>query len=62
MKNSTETIVLVAVIEGDSREIATNEESTMGGGIRSRGPSKAYDMGWDRVFSKEKNGGLAKPN
>ncbi len=61
MKNSTETIIILVVSE-DSQEIATNEDSTMGGGIRSRGPSRSYDMGWDRVFGKEKNEGLAKPN
>ncbi len=60
-KDSAETIVVIAVIE-DSREIATNEDSTMGGGIRSRGPSRSYDVGWERLFGKEKNGEFAKPN
>lgn len=29
------------------------EETSTGGGVRSRGPSSSYDAGWDRIFGKK---------
>ena len=43
--NDTDTIVIILLMDCDQ----PSEESA-GAGAHSRGPSKAYDKGWDRVF------------
>jgi hypothetical protein len=46
-------LVAIVVIERVDNKDTSTQDAQTSGGSRSRGPSRAYDTGWDRTFGNK---------